>query len=258
MTSIRCAFASAGSLAILFATSSASAQSSTWLLSSARFDYLQSSGPGSSEYVPYDSSTPVTVSSTSSSTGISVVGSGANNQVVSLLASQAGTTNPTSGYSANRLTLSGTADLNFSTWDSTMLELPTNFNFGWEQTGGVVEFFNATTSFTLFNAQGDFLAGVGSGFGDPLPVLGPYTNPGGYGTGFDFVDNFGGVNNNVATINWRIELYFNWYDLAANPDSRFTLLIGPPGVNADIRVVPTPSVTAALGLAGLLVNRRRR
>lgn len=257
MTAIRSILLASGALTLIGLSSVAQAQSSTWLLSSASFDYFRSTGTGSGEYVPYGGSIPVTVSASSSETGISMIGDGPNNQVVSLLGSQAGTTTPTSGFSANRLTLSGTADLNFTTWDSTQLELPTNFNFGWEQTGGTIEFQNAATSYTLFNAQGDFLSGVGSGFGEPFPVLGPYTNPGGYGTGFDFVDNFGGINNNVATINWRIELYFNWYDIT-NPDSRFTLLIGPPGVNANIRVVPSPSAAAVLGLAGLIANRRRR
>jgi hypothetical protein len=153
------------------------------------------------------------------------------------------------------LVFRGTAQVNIPVWDSNLLELPTTFGFGWNFDDGNFQLANAQTGFVAFDSTGAFLTGVGSGFGEP--PFGDVQAPGGYGLGFQFVDNFGGITNDLATIDWEVRIGFNWFNQEL-PDSVLNFTIPQDSIDIFIRPVPTPSAAALLGLSGLAAMRRRR
>lgn len=240
------------SAALVFSLPSWShAQASTWSLSGAQVQYYDSS---SSSWVSYPSITP-TVTSSPLTDGIKITGAGVDGAVFSMDGTQiTGSPNPVD-QATNRVFLSGTASLGFSQWDSASLAIPTTFGFGFSISDGQLSISNAGTEFTLLDGSSNPLAGVGSGFGPPFPVFGPY-GPGGYGVGFQFVDGFGGNPSAGASINWGVSIYFVWTP-AANGDV-LTFTIPSDSIDIQIVTVPEPAISGLLGLAGMWLLGRRR
>jgi hypothetical protein len=151
--------------------------------------------------------------------------------------------------SGNRLVLFGEATFDGNNWVHPDDFIRTAFGFGLDFDGGIVNITNASTSYTLFDGMGGFLAGVGSSGFNAFDL-----EPGGYGFGFAYEDRFGSNFETGTTISWEILINFEWLDVSESNTLNFHI----PQNSIDIQTIPAPGglVLASLGvIAGL---RRRR
>jgi hypothetical protein len=204
-------------------------------------------------YVEYDLPAP-TVRHETGLNSITMFGNGEtddleNNRITSLLAEDYRGDRSDNGR-GSRIVMRGSATLS-EPWDSAVLSIPTTFAFGFSFGSGELALFNVGTSFTLFNAQGDGIQGVGSGFGDD--GLGTF-QPGGYGYGFQFVDRFNGDATAGVRFEWEVVFGFEW--TGRNEGDVLAFNTGPEGIN--IAVVPAPAGLGLLAVGGLVASRRRR
>lgn len=151
----------------------------------------------------------------------------------------------------NRLIMSGTGTIDGSQWDHPDDTIRTHFAFGFGFSGGTFDLYTIETGFTLLDAEGNFITGVGSVTG-----FGVFDTPGGYGYGFDFVDRFGADITSAVTIQWTVSFLFDWNGYAEGDSVEFYI----PQNSVDIIAerVPAPGGAALLGVAGLGAIRRRR
>ncbi len=161
---------------------------------------------------------------------------------------------PTTGNTAlrgNRLIMFGTASIDGSQWQHPDDTIRTQFEFGFGFSGGEIDLYGVETSFGLFNASGDGIGGVGSG-----TSLGFFSEPAGYGFGFNFVDRFGFDITSAVTIAWSVAIYFDWTNYAGNDTLQFDI----PQNSVDIiaETIPTPGTAGLLALAAVPSLRRRR
>jgi hypothetical protein len=172
-----------------------------------------------------------------------------NNQITSILSDNYRGDRDANGR-GSRIVIRGAAALS-EPWDSAVLSIPTTFAFGFSFGTWQLAVFNVGTSFSLYDADGNGLQGVGSGFGDD--GLGTF-QPGGYGFGFQFVDRFNGDATAGVRFDWEIVIGFEW--TGANEGDLLAFNTGPEGIN--IAVVPAPGAVGMLAACSLLAARRRR
>lgn len=234
------------------ATAAARADISTWHFGTATLQSFQSNGYGGN-WQDYMSPTP-TVSAVGLPDGLKVYGYGFDEgqdggvRAFRLAGSEYINGGVDGSGSSLRLHITGDATLNNFQWDHTAYALPTTFNFGLDFNGGTLSMTEVSTGFTAYTSEG-FAAGVGSG-----GVTAPDLVPGGYGFGFQYVDNFGN-DPLLVSIAWEVNIAFNW---SGQSDGDVLQVYIPfNSIDLGIAAVPTPGA-AGLAVAGGLVAMRRR
>jgi hypothetical protein len=154
-------------------------------------------------------------------------------------------------YRGSRLFLSGQGTIDPTGWDPLNDIIRTTFGFGFAFNSGELFLPEISTSYFLSNPQGDFIAGVGSGFGFDEPFL-----PNGFGLGFAFEDRFGNDISAATLIYWNIAINFDWTN--ADPSDTLTFTIPDNSIDINHITVPTPTAAALLTLSALTATRRRR
>ena len=158
--------------------------------------------------------------------------------------------NPSSSLVGNRLLLSGIGTIDGAHWQHPQDFIRTMFNYQFDASAGLINHYLVETSFTVTDAEGNFITGVGSGtgFADPF-------EPGLHGLQYQFEDRFGAENIAQATrFSWNVALYFQWTGMGES--DTFSLTI--PNNSIDFNTLPTPGAATVLAAAGLLASRRRR
>lgn len=154
-------------------------------------------------------------------------------------------------YRGSRLLLSGQGTIDPTGWDPLNDIIRTTFGFGFTFNSGELFLHEVATTYLLSNPQGDFIAGVGSGFGFEEPFL-----PSGFGLGFAFEDRFGNDISTATLIYWNIFINFDWTN--ADPNDTLTFSIPDNSIDINHITVPTPTAAALLTLSALTATRRRR
>lgn len=156
-------------------------------------------------------------------------------------------------YRGVQLRLFGTGTFDAANWQHPGNAIRTVFGMGLAFDAGAVDFYRVETSFTLKDAQGNGIIGVGSGVGtDQGPGLGKF-EPGGYGFGLAFEDRFGGDYSSAVTIEWEVRLGFDWTGQQSTDSFSFFI----PDQSIDLTVIPAPA-TLGLAAVGLIAAGRRR
>lgn len=203
------------------------------------------------EWQDYDTPTP-TVGATPLFDGLHVFGTGDNDNVFSLTGATyvPGPANDPD-FRGNQLVISGAATFDGSQWQHPDDLIRTSWGIGFGFSGGTLAIYRTDTSFTLLDADDNFLTGVGSGWGEE--GLGTY-EPGGYGVGWAFEDRFGANYETATHMLWSVTIGFDW--TGYGPGDTFDFSI--PQNSIDFNVVPSPGAFALAGIAGLGVASRRR
>lgn len=248
------AIAAIAAIVPLAATTAAKADVSSWSLGSSSLQYFTPSEYGGT-WSEYATPTP-TIGSSTLPDGLKIFGNGSTSRGLAPLTDIAflffGSDyqgEPDESGSSSRLRLTGSASFAQPlAWDSAILSLPTTFAFGVRVGGGLFRFTEASTGYSAFDQDDNSLGGGGSSGFNTGPL-----EPGDYGFGFQYVDNFGGTPL-ISRIDWEINIAFSW----SNFNSSDVLALTIPQDSIDIGIVPAPSAAAVLGLAGLVATRRRR
>lgn len=157
----------------------------------------------------------------------------------------------------NRLIIEGVGTIDGAQWQHPDDIIRTTFDFSFFFTGGDIELYTIESSYTVFDAQGGFVAGVGSGTG-----FGDVFAPGNHEfNGITFEDRFGPINqpsdiSAAVSIQWHVAIYFDWNNYSGGDIFNFSI----PQNSIDIQAerIPAPGSAGLLGLAGVAALRRRR
>lgn len=232
--------------------SAASAQLTEWTLGGANLQYASRIGDGVAyNWVNYP--TAASVEATPFFDGLRIFGGGVGGNVFTLTGDgYIPTPAPVDPeFRGNRLVIFGTATFDGAAWAHPAGVVRTLFDFGLTFSGGPVNFYAADTSFTLLDAQGQSLIGVGSGTPGGLGLF----QPGQHDFNFFYEDRFASNFQTATHMEWAIILNFDWATSGAQLD---TLSLVIPPTSIDIQVVPTPGALALMALAALAASRRRR
>jgi hypothetical protein len=235
--------ATLGATALLTALT-AHAQLTTWELGGAALQYA-ASGPSWQDYGSAD------VGSDPLFDGIKLFGTGGGDTVFSLSGTDfMGEDTGDPDYRGSRLVIWGTGTIDGTAWTHPDHYISTTYGIGFDFDGGIIDFYDVSTGFTLFDADDNFLIGVGSGF---FGGLGTFP-PGGYGIGWEFQDRFGQSYETAESFYWSLTFAFDWTDM--EPEDTFTFYV--PHDSIDVRVLPEPTSAQLLALCGAPLLRRRR
>lgn len=245
LTSHRLGMQSAGFLAgaALFCGAQAYGQLTTWSYGGSALQYVNDSSWSNYDIGP-------TIGATSLFDGIKMYGTGIEDNAFAQTGSSyipSSEHDPNqSEFVGNRLIMYGEGTIDGAAWQHPDDIVRTTFGFGFGFTGGALNIYTVQTGFLLLDPNGGFVTGVGSSTGfDPF-------EPGGYGLGFAFEDRFGSDITTATTIQWTVEIKYDWTGMGETD----TLAFNIPQNSIDINVVPEPASLGLLALGGLLMRRR--